>query len=59
MHMALAYDVPLIIDGENGEAEYGGSSESENNRGFGVEEATKYWFSGHPVEYWHKQWFFK
>ena len=52
VHAALSYDVPLIFDGENGEAEYGGDSASENLNGFNVEETTQYWFSGHPVEYW-------
>jgi len=59
VQMALAYDVPLIFDGENGEAEYGGDSASEDLCGFDVEESTKYWFSGHPVEYWYEHGFSK
>ena len=51
--------MPLIFDGENGEAEYGGDSASENLNGFNVEETTQYWFSGHPVDYWYNHGFTK
>jgi len=51
--MALAYDIQLIMDGENGEAEYGGDSESEEKEGFDVADINNYWFSGRPLTYWH------
>jgi len=57
VQMAIAYDIPLIFDGENGEAEYGGDSNSEDLKGFDVEESTQYWFSGHPVEFWYEHGF--
>ena len=51
IQMALAYNVPLIMDGENGELEYGGD-DSANRQGFSVEDEIKYWFSDFPIEYW-------
>lgn len=51
LQMALAYDVPLIMDGENGEMEYGGD-DSSNQKGFSIEDEIKYWFSNFPIEYW-------
>ncbi len=50
---ALGYDVGLIMDGENGEVEYGGDPNSEEKPGFEVEDVNAYWFSGKPVEYWY------
>jgi N-acetyl sugar amidotransferase len=52
VQMALAYDVELIMDGENGEAEYGGDAASEEKAGFTVQDADQYWFSGRPLDYW-------
>ncbi len=52
VHIALAYDVPLIMDGENGEAEYGGDKTTTENKGFTVEDADQYWFSGKSFDYW-------
>ena len=51
LQMALAYDVPLIMDGENGEMEYGGD-DSSNQKGFTLEDEIKYWFSNFPIDYW-------
>jgi len=51
--MAMAYDVHLVMDGENGEAEYGGDPASEEKAGFNVEDENAYWFSGRPLEYWY------
>ena len=52
VQIAVRYDIPLIMDGENGEVEYGGDPASENKSGFTVDDANQYWFSGRPVEYW-------
>lgn len=51
IQIAVGYDVPLIMDGENGEVEYGGDDSSSED-GFSVEEEIKYWFSNCPVERW-------
>ena len=51
LQMALAYDIPLIMDGENGEVEYGGD-DSSNEKGFTLEDEIKYWFSSFPIDYW-------
>ena len=52
LRIALAYDIPLIMDGENGEVEYGGEEQTENLRGFSIDDAESFWFSGLPVEFW-------
>jgi N-acetyl sugar amidotransferase len=52
VQIAVNYGIPLIIDGENGDAEYGGDPESEERPGFTVTDADMYWFSGRPIEYW-------
>ena len=51
LQIALGYDVPLIMDGENGEVEYGGD-ETSREKGFALEDEIKYWFSNFPIEYW-------
>lgn len=57
LRIAAGYDIDLIMDGENGEAEYGGDPDSEERSGFNVEDANNYWFSGKPVEYWKEHGF--
>ena len=52
--MAIQYGISLIMDGEDGEAEYGGSTESGGET-FDLEEQKKYWFSGFPVSKWLKK----
>jgi|MDSW01.2.fsa_nt_gb N-acetyl sugar amidotransferase len=52
LQIAVRYGIPLIMDGENGEAEYGGDSDTEDKPGFTAEDAEKYWFSGRGVESW-------
>jgi len=49
---AVGYDIPLIMDGENGEVEYGGDPASENKVGFNIEDVSAYWFSGKEIDYW-------
>lgn len=49
---AIQYGVPLIMDGENGEAEYGGNPETDDKPGFTVEDANRYWFSNRPLAQW-------
>ena len=51
---ALAYKIPLIIDGENGEVEYGGQNNTEEMNGFGIEEIINLWFSGFDIKFWKK-----
>lgn len=52
LQVAVRYGIPLIMDGENGEAEYGGDSATEDRPGFTAEDAERYWFSGLGVESW-------
>lgn len=50
LRVAVQTGISLIMDGENGEAEYGGDPETESSRGFGAADAEKYWFSSQPAE---------
>jgi len=52
LHAAKAFGIALIMDGENGEAEYGGDDTTENMEGFSESESESYWQSGTPVEDW-------
>ena len=49
MQVAVNYNVPLIMDGENGEEEYGGAANS-NQKSFSLEDEVKYWQSNVPAE---------
>jgi N-acetyl sugar amidotransferase len=42
---AVNYNVPLIFYGENGEAEYGGSTDNENKSGQPIEDFNRLYFS--------------
>lgn len=57
LQAALGYKVHLVMDGENGEAEYGGDPSAEEKAGFKVQETNDFWFSGKPVEYWYEHGF--
>lgn len=57
LRVAAEKGIHLIMDGENGEAEYGGDPSTESNKGFSSEEATKYWLSDFPVEHWYSHGF--
>tara|TARA_B100001093_G_scaffold473423_1_gene497338 strand:- start:4225 stop:5382 length:1158 start_codon:yes stop_codon:yes gene_type:complete len=52
--MALQYDISLIMDGENGELEYGGDK-SASNKSFSPRDEIKYWFSGYEPKKWLKK----
>lgn len=54
LRASLAYKIPLIIDGENGEVEYGGKHDTEELKGFGLDESLKLWFSGFDLKFWKK-----
>ena len=47
------------MDGENGEAEYGGDPTTTENKGFKIEDADQYWFSDKPFDYWFDHGFTK
>jgi N-acetyl sugar amidotransferase len=44
--VALAMNVPLVMYGEEGESEYGGSKELENSAEFGLKHIKKFYHSG-------------
>lgn len=52
LRVAAAHNISLIMDGENGEAEYGGDIASASLRGFSADDAERYWLSGFPLEFW-------
>ncbi len=55
LHAAKAFDIGLIIDGENGETEYGGDDSTADMEGYSNDESESYWLSGTPVENWLDQ----
>ncbi len=52
LQIAVAYGIPLIMDGENAEAEYGGDEDTTKMSGFDQDQSVKYHFSNTPVEAW-------
>ncbi len=42
LQIFVGYDIPLIMDGENGEAEYGGDPTSETKAGFNFDDNDAY-----------------
>lgn len=59
VQIAAQMGISLIMDGENGDAEYGGDPKSENKAGFTVQDANRYWFSDRPLDYWLEHGFAK
>jgi N-acetyl sugar amidotransferase len=51
MHMAVKYKVPLIMYGENGDAEYGGDMDNAYRPDKTVHDLDKLYFSGLPPEF--------
>ena len=52
LQIAVAYGIPLIMDGENAEEEYGGDESAGGISGSDLEHALRYYFSNMPVEAW-------
>ena len=52
LQMAIRYQVPLIMYGENGEVEYGGDMKNANRPTRDIEDHDKHYFSGKPPEFW-------
>jgi len=52
--MALKFDIELIMDGENGEEEYGGDHKS-SSKSFSPKEEKKFWFSNFEAKKWLNQ----
>jgi len=44
--MAVLFDIPFVMFGEEGETEYGGSSALKNKATYGIEESVKLYLSG-------------
>jgi N-acetyl sugar amidotransferase len=54
---ALAHGIDLIMDGENGESEYGGDVSIESKTGFTPMDAEKFWLSSFPLSHWKERGF--
>ncbi len=52
LHMAVKYDVSLVMYGENGEVEYGGDMKNAFRPDRTVEDQDEHYFSGMPPEFW-------
>jgi len=52
LQMAVKYNVPLIMYGENGEVEYGGDGKNAFRSHRDIEDHDKHYFSGLPPELW-------
>jgi N-acetyl sugar amidotransferase len=54
LQIAVNYDIPLIMYGENGEVEYGGDMKNALKPNREIEDHDEHYFSGLPPEFWHK-----
>jgi N-acetyl sugar amidotransferase len=52
MHMAVKYNVSLIMYGENGEVEYGGDMKNAFRPDRDIQDHDGHYFSGLPPEFW-------
>ncbi len=59
LQIAAKYKIPLIMDGENGQVEYGGDDTTWEKKGFSIEEEIRHWFSGVSIDRWYEKGFTK
>lgn len=52
LHMAVKYNVQLVMYGENGEVEYGGDMKNAHRPDREAQDHDKHYFSGLPPEFW-------
>lgn len=52
LHMAVKYNVQLIMYGENGEVEYGGDMKNALRPSRDIQDHDSHYFSGLPPEFW-------
>jgi hypothetical protein len=52
LKVALGHGISLIMDGENGESEYGGDVSTESKTGFTPKDAEEFWLSSFPLSHW-------
>lgn len=50
IHMAVKFNIPLVFYGENGEAEYGGDTKNNHNRGWSLDDYMEYSFKGVNID---------
>ena len=56
--LAVLFDIPFVMFGEEGEAEYGGSKELQNKATYGIEESIKLYLSGNTPKDFIKEYGF-
>lgn len=54
LRISQAYNIPLIMYGENGEVEYGGDMKNAERPTRDISDHDGHYFSGKPVEFWHQ-----
>lgn len=54
LQMAVRYQIPLIMYGENGEVEYGGDMKNADSPTREIEDHDAHYFSGKPPEFWRQ-----
>jgi N-acetyl sugar amidotransferase len=52
LQIAVRYNIPLIMYGENGEVEYGGDGKNAFRPDRDIEDHDKHYFSGLPPQFW-------
>jgi len=57
LRVALNYGIELVMDGENGESEYGGDIATESKTGFTPKDAEQFWLSSFPLDHWKQRGF--
>jgi N-acetyl sugar amidotransferase len=57
LRVALNYGIDLVMDGENGESEYGGDTTTESKTGFTPKDAEEFWLSSFPLDHWKERGF--
>lgn len=57
LKVALGHGIGLIMDGENGESEYGGDISTESKTGFTAKDAEAFWLSSFPLSHWKNRGF--
>ena len=54
MQLAVNYNIPIIMYGENGEVEYGGDMKNAFSPTRDISDHDKHYFSNYPPEFWTK-----
>ena len=53
--VAVKYNIPLIVDGENAELQYGGDVKKAGKKNWKTNQQIIYWFSKYNLDFWLKK----